>query len=155
MSQCLPYRGIKLLSQEEIKNFDVDSISENTSDGYILEVYLEYPVELYKLYNYYPLAPENLEISNDMLPPYCSEIADKYGIKVGGVKKLIPNLGHKSKYVVHYRNFHLYLSLGMKLTKVHRILKFKQFDWMYMYIILILIQEKEKKLFIVLEKKLS
>ena len=130
MSQCLPYGGIKLLSQEEIKNFDVDSISGNTSDGYILEVHLEYPVELYKLYDDYPLAPENLEISNDMLPP----TADKYGIKAGGVKKLIPNLGHKSKYGVHYRNFHLYLSLGMKLTKVHRILKFKQFDWMKIYI---------------------
>ena len=52
-----------------------------------------------------------------MLSKYCSDIAKKYRIKVVGVNKLVPNLGNKSKYVVHYRNIQLYLSLGMKLTK--------------------------------------
>ena len=62
------------------------------------------------------------------------KIADEYEMKVGDVKKLIPNLGNTTNYVVHYRNLQLYLSLGMKLTKVHRILKFKQSDWMKKYI---------------------
>ena len=31
----LPYGGFKWLSQEEIKNFDVNSVSENNADGYI------------------------------------------------------------------------------------------------------------------------
>ena len=47
------------------------------------------------------------------------EIADKYEIKVGDVKKSIPNLVNKTNYVVHYRNLELYLSLGIKLTKIH------------------------------------
>ena len=69
-----------------------------------------------------------------MLSDYCKKIADKYEIKVGDVMKLIPNLGDKTNYVLHYRNLQLYLSLGMKLTKIHKVLKFKQCDWMEKYI---------------------
>ena len=69
-----------------------------------------------------------------MLSDYCKTISDKYGIKVGDVKKLIPNLGDKTNYVLHYRNLQLYLSLGMKLAKIHKVLKFKQSDWMKKYI---------------------
>ena len=65
-----------------------------------------------------------------MLPNYCFIIANEYVITIGGVNELVPNLGNKSKYVVHYRILQLYLSLGMKLTKVHRVLKFKKSDWL-------------------------
>ena len=111
----------------------MNSIAKNSSDGYILEVDLEYPDELPELHHDFPLAPEELEISDNMLSKYCSDIAKEYGIIVGGVKKLVPSLSNKSKYVVQYRNLQLYLSLGIKLTKIPRILKFKQLDWLKKY----------------------
>ena len=58
----------------------------------------------------------------------------KNDIKIGRVKKLVPNLDNKSKCVLHYRNLQLYLSLRMKLVSIRRVLKFKQYDWLKKYI---------------------
>ena len=44
--------------KKEIDKFCLNSISENSSDGYILEADLEYLDELHELHNNYPLAPE-------------------------------------------------------------------------------------------------
>ena len=62
MSKYLPYGGFERLSKKEIDIFDVKSISENSSDGYILEVDLEYSDELHYLHNDYPLAAKNLKL---------------------------------------------------------------------------------------------
>ena len=132
MSENLPCGRFKWL--KNIDKFDIMSISDKSSIGYFLEVDLEYPEELHELHNNFPLAPEIFAVSNDMLSKYCKKIADEYEIKVGDVKKLISNLGNKTNYVVHYRSLQLYLSLGMKLTKIHRVLRFKQTDWMKKHI---------------------
>ena len=49
-------------------------------------------------------------------------------------KNFIPNLDNKTNYVVHYRDLQLYLYLGMKPTKIHKVLEFKPSDWMKKYI---------------------
>ena len=95
MTRYLPYGGFKWMIEEEINNFDLNSIGKNSLNGYILEVDLEYPNELHDLHNDYPLAPEKLKVNSGMLLKYCSDIANKYGIKVDEVNKLIPNLGNK------------------------------------------------------------
>ena len=119
------------INSQWLKNVDelnIMSINEKNDVGYILEVDFKYPKELHELHNDYPIAPEKLAVTNDILANYCKSIADKYEIKVGDIKKLIPNLGNKNKYIVHYRNLQLYLSLRMKLTNIHRVLQFKQSD---------------------------
>ena len=73
--------GFKWL--KNVGNFDVNSFSEKSPMGYILNVALEYPDKLHVLRNDYPLAPEKLAIPYNMLSDCCKKIADKYGIKVG------------------------------------------------------------------------
>ena len=64
--------------------------------GYFLEANLEQSDELHKFHNDYPLAPENLAVSSDMLSNYCKKVADKFEINVGYAKKLNPNLDNKT-----------------------------------------------------------
>ena len=75
-----------------------------------------------------------MKVTPDMLSPYCKNIQEQFGITVEQVAKLIPTLSSKKNYVLHYRNLQLYLSLGLKLKKVHRVLEFDQSPWLGQYI---------------------
>ncbi len=106
MSKPLPLKDFQWMKEEELKNWN--------STPCILEVDLEYSEELHDPHNEYPLAPERLLI--------------------GKVEKLVPNLNSKTKYVLHYENLKLYLRLGLKLTKIHRGVKFVESDFIKSYI---------------------
>ena len=134
MSQYLPTGGFKWLKQNKIDNLDLGKYNEQSKKGLILEVDLEYPNELHDIHNDYPLAPEKVKVTENMLSNYCKKIADKYNISTGLVHKLIPTLSKKEKYVLHYRNLQLYINLGLKVSKVHRVLEFDQSPWLKQYI---------------------
>ena len=134
MSQYLPTGGFKWLAKNQIDKIDLAKYKEDSNKGLILEVDLEYPKELHDLHNDYPLAAEKVKVNKDMLSNYCQEIADKFKVSTGLVHKLIPTLSNKEKYVLHYRNLQLYTDLGLKITKIHRVLKFNQSPWLKQYI---------------------
>ena len=74
-------------------------------------------------------------VAEDMLSSLQLEIKKKLGCKPQGTeKKLIPNFYAKKQYIVHYRNLQFYVSHGMKLVRIHRILQFRQARWMEPYI---------------------
>ena len=106
MSKPLPTHGFKWMKVDELETWELHSC--------ILEVDLEYPKNLHDLHNDYPLAPEQ--------------------IMVNKTSKLIPNLGDKKKYVLHYKALKQYLKLGLKLTHIHRGIKFKESPWLEKYI---------------------
>ena len=134
MSQYLPTGNFKWISDREIKQIDLGKYKADGKKGLILEVDLEYPQELHDMHNDYPICPERVKVSNDMLSGYCKKIAKKYKISIGLVSKLIPTLRDKKEYMLHYRNLQLYLDLGLKIKKIHGVLKFDQSSWLKQYI---------------------
>ena len=130
MSQPMPVGGFEWVNY-------TDQILETPADadcGFILEVDLNYPSQLHTAHNDYPLAPEKLKVEKHWMSPYQERLIDELGITSFETEKLVPNLMDKSRYVLHYRNLQLYLSLGLKLTKVHKVLQFQQSPWMALYI---------------------
>ena len=95
---------------------------------------LEYPAKLHDLHSDYPLAPEKIEITPEMIAPYQQHLKEDLSYKPAKVEKLVPILWDKDKYPIHYCNLKLYLTLGLKLKKIHRVLQFKQRPWSKSYI---------------------
>ena len=130
MSQPLPTGGFQWVDDCDRLTETITEHPADSHEGYILEVDLEYPEELHNVHNAYPLAPERMVVKKEWMSEYQHELLDA-GVEV---EKLVPNLYNKNSYVLHYRNLQLYLSLGMKLTKVRRALRFQQSRWMEPYI---------------------
>ena len=132
MSQPMPVGGFHWVNY-------TDQILETPADadqGFILEVDLDYPTSLHAEHNDYPLAPEQMAVTKEMMSPYQQKLVEdlELGTASFNCKKLVPNLMRKTRYVVHYRNLQLYLSLGLRLSKVHKVLQFNQSPWMTPYI---------------------
>ena len=108
MSKPLPTHGFKWMKVSKLETWEKHSC--------ILKVDLEYPNSLPNLHSDYPLAPEQIEVNK--------------------VLKLIPNLGDKKKYILHYENLKQYLSSGLKLTNIHLEIKFEESQWLEKYIAL-------------------
>lgn len=113
MSQPLPLKNFEWVDPS---GFDIREITDDSPHGYILECDLIYPIELHDDHSDLPLAPES------SVPPGCKE------------KRLLTTLNDKYFYVSHYRNVKQYLDLGMKIGKIHRLLKFEQSTWLKAYI---------------------
>ena len=123
-------KGFRFFGDNEVSVFNVDDVDADGENGFICEVDLLYSVPnddcatkaLHDLHNDYPLAPEHLLITENLLSPFCKSFNQKHF----ECKKLCPNLYDKIKYVTHIKNLKLYKRLGMTVTKIHRILTFVQ-----------------------------
>nr|CAH7717033.1 unnamed protein product [Callosobruchus chinensis] len=114
MSEPLPYGGFDWV--ENFKNFDVMSIADDSSEGYILQVDLEYPDSLHESHKDFPFCAEHYIPPKSKLP------------------KLAGTLHQKNDYILHYRNLKQAMANGLVLKKIHKILKFKQSSWLKPYI---------------------
>ena len=127
MKEFLPHSEFHW--KENFTEEDVLKILQAPADaetGYILEVDIVFPEEFHSVLSDYPLAPEKRKISFEELSPYSQMVVTKHNLKTCKVEKLLATLMKKENYVLHYRNFQLYTSLGAKVVKIHRILQFYQ-----------------------------
>ena len=130
MFQSLPTHGFLFLQQDENSALRLQELSDDAEDGYIFEVDLHYPNHLHDGHDDYPLFPKSLVINRGMYSSTQQAVFPESAPR----GKLTSNLQDKVKYVVHYRNLKLYLQLVLVVTKVHRVLTFKQSPWLKAYI---------------------
>ena len=110
MSKKLPVNGFKWLDSNKINEDFVKNYNENNDKGYILEVDVKYPKRLHELHSDLPFLSERMEVNK--------------------CKKLVYNLFNKKKYVVHINALKQVLNHGLKLKKIHRVIKFNQKVWL-------------------------
>ena len=129
---------------EEPEKIDLMNIAQDAEKGYILEVDLDYPHEIHDEHNDYPMAPE-LHYPIGELSSHSQKLRKDLNMKSKPTEKLIPNLKNKKNYVVHYRNLQQYVRHGLKVSKIHRALQFRQSAWLKDYIALNTSKRKEAK----------
>jgi hypothetical protein len=99
--------------------------------GAHLCVDVEYPDEIHDEHADFPLLPESREVVYDELSPHSKNQAPA---KYVPCRKLVPNLNNKTEYWIHYRNLKYAIEKGLKITKVHKVIEYKQEAWMKRYI---------------------
>ena len=87
ISLYLPYANFKWFKNIDKIKQKLTNIESNSSNGYILEVDLEFTQELHDIHNNYPSAPEKINIQKEWLSKYCLKIANTRNITTGKVKK--------------------------------------------------------------------
>ena len=141
---------LPLISFETVQNIDPNRILETTDDseeGYILEVDLHYPDKFHDGYQDFPLAPTKERIYYTSLGEKQQELLEIMGVTrpYSQGTKLIQSLSNKSNYTVDYTTLKFYISLGIEVKKVHRVLKFKQSCWLEPYMELNTAKRKESR----------
>ena len=116
-SQKLPIGNFEWIEKDDKSKFDekfINDYDENSDKGYILELDVEYPNNLHKLHSDLPFLPERM--------------------KTNKCTKLVCNIHNKENYPVHILALKEALNHGLKLTKVHKVVEFRQEDWLKPYI---------------------
>ncbi|GBB96473.1 hypothetical protein RclHR1_27620002 [Rhizophagus clarus] len=93
----------------------------------------------YKTHDYLsdlPPAVENVAVEKDWLSPYNAKLVEKIdGDCFAKTEKLIiPHLGKRNYYVIHYQELQYYVKLRMIIDEVTEILSFEQSNWLAPYI---------------------
>ena len=138
-AMCEPLPIDQFSMVDNLDAFDVTQVADDAEYGYVLEIDANIPDRLHGKFNDYPLAPEKIRVTPDMLSPF----QHQHFPTNKSTEKLVPHLGRLEKYVVHYRNLKLYIQLGLEVTKIHRVVRFRQGAWLKSFMELNIEQRRE------------
>ena len=138
-AMCEPLPIDQFSMVDNLDAFDVTQVADDAEYGYVLEIDANIPNRLHGKFNDYPLAPEKIQVTQDMLSPF----QHRHFPTNKSTEKLVPHLGRLEKYVVHYRNLKLYIQLGLEVTKIHRVVRFRQGAWLKSFMELNIEQRRE------------
>lgn len=135
MTKSLPYRNLRWVNKtKEWVRKKVNTYQPSDERGYLIECDLAYPASIHDITKDLPLAPEHLKITRSMLSPFCERLSKRLNIKMDSAHKLVSTQLDKERYVCHIENLQFYLRQGMRLKRVHRILRFDQKPFLKPYI---------------------
>jgi hypothetical protein len=132
LRQMLPCAKFEWLKREEIDAEDWLNINTEGEFGYTLKIDLEYPVNIQDKTQDFPLAPEPSVIKLEMLTPFMREqwnrLCELRGqpLQYPACKKLLTSCCDKKEYVVHFKLLQFYLKMGMKISRIHSVIKYRQ-----------------------------
>jgi len=114
---------------------DNDDLMGEDERSYILEVDLAYDPELSASHSSYPMAPHTMDIRFSDLSPFSQHVVKTLtGRERHQTKKLTASMRPREKYLVHAANLKFYLKHGLRVTKVHRVISFRQRSYLRQYI---------------------
>ncbi len=134
MKQPLPTGEFKWLTEEQLATFDINTIDLDREVGFFIECDLYIPDALHDTFNDLPPCPTKIELTEDQLSPWLLEDLSKANTKFKNVSKLVPTLLPKLGYIVHAKTLQTYLSIGVTLLKITRVLKFRQSNFLEKYV---------------------
>ena len=135
MQEYLPWKNFEWMSPHQLNYDFIKRLEPEGEVGCIIQCRLEYPVALHDYHSDYPLAPIKKSIPYGMLSPVARMICDKHKLKrTTNVEKLLATVEDKDFYILHYRNLQLYVSLGLRVKKIHARMIFKQGPIMKSYV---------------------
>ena len=108
---------------------DIIDATDDSDEGYFVMVDIEYPTKLHDLHNDFPLAAK-MKIGEEFLSSYEQQF-NQPGTKT---EKQLETLFSKTEYVCHYSMLKFLVEQGLIITKLHKVLRFRQSDFLKVYI---------------------
>src|SRR5215210_9230995 len=103
----------------------------NALRGYFLNIKAHFPLKTHDYLRDLPPAVENVAVGKGWLSPYSTDLVEKLdGGRFSTTEKLVPHLGPRKDYVIHYQELQYYVKLGMVVDEVTEILSFDQTNWL-------------------------